>query len=159
MTIREFMVKTGVTKRKYVEKWIEMKLIPGVLKDKNTGEWIFPESARRPYRPRHKTSADAMTIRAGMVNACIKRHHISKEIYGLSEGEFSSYIDELISSDLIRIRKEDGIDYYDSTLKSATYEGKSFNTIKKLVVDCLGEFAGKISYGAVKAICESSSVA
>ena len=66
-----------------------------------------------------------MTIRAGMVNACIKRHHISKEIYGMSEGEFSSYIDELVSANLIKTEKENGIDYYDSTLKSATYERKS----------------------------------
>lgn len=48
MTIREFMVKTGVTKRKYVEKWIEMKLIPGVLKDENTGEWFFQNRHEDP---------------------------------------------------------------------------------------------------------------
>lgn len=155
MDIKEFMERTNVSKMKYVEKWIEMKYIPGVTRDKKTGEWVFPESARRPYKPRHKVTADAMTIRASMVNACIKRCHISKEIFKMSQGEFEAYVKELVVAGLIRIRTENGIIYYDSTIKSNEYKGKSFRFIKKNVINCIGEVVGSISYGAMKALCDN----
>ena len=41
MTIKEYMVKTGVTKKKYVYVWIEKGLIPGVKQDDKTREFIF----------------------------------------------------------------------------------------------------------------------
>ena len=62
MTIKEYMVKTGVTKKKYVYVWIEKGLIPGVKQDDNTGEFIFPQSARRSYRPRLRANAKANII-------------------------------------------------------------------------------------------------
>ena len=52
MTINEYMKKNNVSKKKYVESWLEDDLIPGVTKDKKTGELFFPQSARRTYRPR-----------------------------------------------------------------------------------------------------------
>ena len=46
MTLKNYMKKTGVTKRKYVEEWLDKDLIPGVSKDTQTGEYVFPNSAR-----------------------------------------------------------------------------------------------------------------
>ena len=88
MTIKEFMQKTGVSKKVYVENWIREGLIPGVLKDEKTGELIFPSSARRPYKPRFKSDANASTVRASILNACLKREYISSKIYSMSEVKF-----------------------------------------------------------------------
>lgn len=154
MTINEFMKKVGVSKKKYVEKWIENGLIPGVSKDLKTGEWIFPDSARRPYISRCKPNADASTIRASILNACIKRQYISNKTYYLSEGEFLRYIDELINADLISIRIEDQIIYYDSTLKSDAYKNNSIEELRKFTLECIGIVAEKTSYGITKAVTD-----
>lgn len=159
MTIKEYMKKTGVTKRKYVEKWIKEGLIPGVEKDKNTGELIFPRSARRPYRPRLKANSDASVIRASILNACLKREYISAKIYYMSDGEFLSLINDLLVAELISQRDEDGVTYYDSTIKSDTCRGKSIQTIRRFVIDCLGEVSERVSYGVTKALCEEVKIA
>ena len=77
MTKREFMRKTGITKIKYVDRWLDQQLIPGAYLDKEKGEWYIPPSARRPYIARIKPGAKANTIRASIVKACLKRQHIS----------------------------------------------------------------------------------
>lgn len=64
MTKREFMRKTGITKIKYVDRWLDQQLIPGAYLDKEKGEWYIPPSARRPYIARIKPGAKANTIRA-----------------------------------------------------------------------------------------------
>ncbi len=156
MTINEFMKKAGVSKKKYVESWIECNLIPGISKDDETGEWIFPDSARRPYRPRCSANASASTIRASILKACLKREHISKETYHMSEGEFLRFIEELVNADLISVRIEDGITYYDSTIKSDTYKNKSVKELKKVILQCIGIVVEKTSYGTTKAIMDHS---
>ena len=156
MTVKEYMKRTGVTKRKYVEEWLNKGLIPGVNKDAKTGEYIFPDSARRPYRPRLKPTANATTIRASILNACLKREYISCTIYNMSNGEFQSFINNLLKAELISERVEDGITYYDSTPKSDGYRGKSIKAIRAFVIDCLGIAVEKVAYGATKAFCEKS---
>lgn len=150
MNIKEYMKKVGVSKRKYVEEWVAQGLIPGVKEDEKTGELFFPPSARRPYRPHFKSKENATVIRASILNACLKREYISEKIYKMSRGEFLSFIDDLKRADLIKVRKEDGIDYYDSTVKSDAYRNRSIKEIRKFILDCLES----ASYGATKAICE-----
>ena len=152
MTFKDYMKKTRVTKRKYVDEWLEKDLIPGVSKDSQTGEYIFPNSARRPYRPRLKSNANAPTIRASILNACLKREYIFHGIYNMSHGEFLSFINDLLKAELISERVEDGITYYDSTIKSDIYRGKSIKVIRKFVIDCLGTVIEKTAYGAMKAL-------
>lgn len=159
MTIKEFMQKTGVSKKVYVENWIREGLIPGVLKDEKTGELIFPSSARRPYKPRFKSDANASTVRASILNACLKREYISSKIYSMSEGEFLSFVNDLKVAGLIQERVEDGITYYDSTAKSDIYRKESFNKIKNFVIDCIGVVSEKAVYGATKASLETFIVA
>lgn len=152
MTIKKYMEITGVTKRKYVEKWIQEGLIPGVKHNKNTGEYIFPPSARRPYRSRLKSDSDALAIYTSMLNACLKREHISPATYRsiMNDNQFYTYINELISNELIIQRIEDGIIYYDATLKCAMYKGKNFQEIKKFIIECIKA----ISYGTTTALCD-----
>lgn len=159
MTIKEYMKKTNVSKRKYVELWIEDGLIPGVVKDEKTGELFFPESARRPYRARLKPNAKASVIRASILNACLKQEHISNKTYGLSEGEFSSFINDLLFAGLINERIEDGITYYDSTLKADEYRDKSVKFIEKIVINCLKVVTENAAYGATKAVIENIMIA
>lgn len=159
MTLKKYMEKTGVTKRKYVEEWLDKDLIPGVGKDPQTGEYIFPDSARRPYRPRLKPTANATTIRASILNACLKREYISCHIYNMSQGEFQSFINDLLNAELIRERIEEGVTYYDSTPKSDAYRGKSIKAIREFIIDCLGTVVEKTAYGATKALCEKNPAA
>ena len=141
LTMQEFMKKVGVTKKKYILDWIEKELIPGVQKNDDT--YLFPDSARRPYRSRCKTNCSAKTIRGAIVNACLARQHILPSTFCLSEGEFQSYIDDLIKVGFIVRREEDGICYYDSTLKGEQFSGLGIK-----------EIAGKVH----KHICEIEPV-
>ncbi|WP_337942388.1 DUF1016 N-terminal domain-containing protein [Ruthenibacterium lactatiformans] len=133
MTKREFMRKTGITKIKYVDRWLDQQLIPGAYLDKEKGEWYIPPSARRPYIARIKPGAKANTIRASIVKACLKRQHISAKTYFMSPGEFEAMLDELETLGVIRRRIEDGITYFDDTPKSASWQGNSNRQIEKAI--------------------------
>lgn len=153
MTVAEFMKNTGVSKRKYVEEWIAQDLIPNVTRDETTGALEIPDSARRPYRPRLKPNADANTIRASMLNACIRRQYICPKTYGfIGEDEFYGYINDLIEAELIRERVIDGITYYDALPKSEEYRGRTCRAIRSFVIDCLGKVAERAAYGAIQAL-------
>lgn len=130
---REFMRKTGITKIKYVDRWLDQQLIPGAYLDKEKGEWYIPPSARRPYIARIKPGAKANTIRASIVKACLKRQHISAKTYFMSPGEFEAMLDELETLGVIRRRIEDGITYFDDTPKSASWQGNSNRQIEKAI--------------------------
>ena len=69
-----------------------------------------------------------------------------------SQGEFDGYICDLEQAGLITKRLEVGIMYYDSTLKSDTYTGKSLQVIRQFVCDAI-EAATK---GATSAMLEAS---
>ena len=49
MNMREYMKKVGVTKAKYVERWIEQDLIPGIIKGEPLSDTKFQNSARRLF--------------------------------------------------------------------------------------------------------------
>ena len=153
MSLQEYMRKVGVTKTKYVERWIERNLIPGIEQGESLADTQFPDSARRPYcEGSLKPELSADKIRAHIVKACIQRRHITKDTCYASQGEFDGYICDLERAGLITKRLEDGIVYYDSTLRSDTYAGKSLQVIRQFVCDAI-EAATK---GATSAMLEAS---
>jgi len=99
-----------------------------------------------------KPELSADKIRAHIVKACIQRRHITKDTCYASQGEFDGYICDLERAGLITKRLEDGIVYYDSTLRSDTYTGKSLQVIRQFVCDAI-EAATK---GATSAMLEAS---
>ena len=141
MNMKEYMKKVGVTKAKYVEQWIERDLIPGIIRGESLSDTVFPDSARRPYCEGSLKP-----------ELCIQRRHITKDTCYASQGEFDGYICDLEQAGLITKRLEDGIMYYDSTLKSDTYTGKSLQVIRQFVCDAI-EAATK---GATSAMLEAS---
>lgn len=138
MNYKEYMSRVGVSKRIYIEKWLENDLIPGVTGKENIETAFFPESARRPYADKWLTAnTDANKIRAHVVKAAIQRRHISARQCFMSDMEFSNMIKELVDADLIRIRVEDEIEYYDSTLKSKELEDIHLDVVRKFVLDAI----------------------
>ena len=147
--LKEFMKKVGVTKPRYVQRWIDHDMIPGIIKGDTLDKTLFPDSARRPYCSRAlKTNLSADKIRAHIVKACIERKHITKEICFASSGEFNGFICDLENAGLILRRVEDGITYYDSTSKSDICQKKSLNAIRDFILDAIkasSEGLGKVA--------------
>ena len=153
-----FKEKVGVTKNEYVQEWLDNNLIPGAVKGDKITDAKFLDSSRRPYRSRWlKADTDADKVRAHIVKACINRQHITKETCHASKGEFDGFIAELEKADLLRIRIEDGIEYYDSTLKSSAYANRSLNEIKSFVIEALKAVSEGAAKGATAAILEKVS--
>ena len=153
-----FKEKVGVTKNEYVQEWLDNNLIPGAVKGDKITDAKFLDSSRRPYRSRWlKSDTDADKVRAHIVKACINRQHITKETCHASKGEFDGFIAELEKADLLRIRIEDGIEYYDSTLKSSAYANRSLNEIKSFVIEALKAVSEGAAKGATAAILEKAS--
>lgn len=136
LSMKEYMEKVGVTKEEYVINWINQDLIPGVRKS-TEGSYLFPESARRPYRARCKERTNAKTIRASIVNACLKQQYISPSTFHLSKSEFESYIADLAKRGLIVQREDDGIVYYGSTAESEKLKGIGVKELAKKVHKCI----------------------
>ena len=153
MDIKAYMKKVGVTKVKYVQRWIELDLIPGIINGDDILNAQFPDSARRPYCVGAlKPGISADRIRAHIVAACLARQHISKELCYASTGEFEGFINELETASLIRKRVEDGITYFDSTDKSEAYTGKKLNEIRKFVLDAINACSEGAAKGAISAL-------
>jgi len=117
MDIEAYKAKCGISSSRYVKGWLKEDLIPGVRSGPSLEDFYFPDSARRPYRYRGKIkpATDATSIRAHIVNACIRRDHITKEMCFATQGEFNRMIEDLTTCGLISFRVEDNITYYDST--------------------------------------------
>ena len=153
-----FKEKVGVTKNEYVQEWLDNNLIPGAVKGDKITDAKFLDSSRRPYRSRWlKSDTDADKVRAHIVKACINRQHITKETCHASKGEFDGFIAELEKADLLRIRIEDGIEHYDSTLNSGAYANRSLNEIKSFVIEALKAVSEGAAKGATAAILEKVS--
>ena len=157
MDIEAYKAKCGISSSRYVEGWLKEDLIPGVRSGPSLEDFYFPDSARRPYRYRGKIkpNTDASSIRAHIVNACIRREHITKEMCFATQGEFGGFIEDLVSCGLISVRVEDNITYYDSTSRSDLYEGKKFSAIKKFVLDALEAVTEGITEGSINALNDS----
>lgn len=151
LSLNEFKKRVGITKNKYVQEWLDNNLIPGVITGEKITDAQFPESARRPYRNRWlKAGMDANTIRTHIIKACIKRQLISKEACFASKSEFAGFIADLEAAGLLRIRIDDGIKYYDSTLKSDEYIGRSMKELRVFVLEALKAVAEGTAKGAVE---------
>jgi len=139
LSLKEFKEKVGATKNKYIQEWLDQDLIPGVRKAPALEDTLFPDSARRPYRDRGKISADSGSdkIRAHIVRACCAREHISNKMCHCSPKEFEGYVNDLIKTEIIRIRVEDGITYYDATDKCAEIKKAKLNAVIKFVSDAV----------------------
>jgi len=147
LDLKRFMNKTGVTKKKYVDIWIDNKLIPGAVRDTDNNTYSFPDSALRPYQcSALKAGIGAEKKRVHIVKAALLEQHITAEACYESPGAFKTMINDLVSAGLIQRRTEDGIEYYDSTTKSAAYKNKNIKEIRSFVHECLKA----ISEGAVK---------
>lgn len=155
LDLNQFMKKTNVSKRKYVDEWFQKNLIPGATCVE--GKYSFPDSARRPYRNRHlKAGISADILRAHIVKAALLRQHICVDMCFMSPGEFLGMIKDLERADLITIRTEDDITYYDSTIKSSAYKNKSLKEIGKFVQDCIEAAAKGATKGYLEHVTGSS---
>lgn len=86
--------------------------------------------------------------KAKYVEEWIKRDLIP----GITKGEFESYIRDLEGAGLISVRIEDGIVYYDSTLKSDAYSGWNLGEIMRFVCTAL-ELTSKLVTVAAPFAC------
>lgn len=156
MDIDAFKAKCGISSNRYIEDWLEKGLIPGVRSGPSLEDFCFPNSARRPYRYRGKIKpiTNASSIRVHIVNACIRREHITKEMCFITQNEFNDMIKDLVKCGLITVRKEDNITYYDSTSKSDLYEGKKLSIIRKFVLDALEAMSKGISEGSLNVLSD-----
>ena len=75
----------------------------------------------------------------------------------MSDGEFQAMISDLVEADLVRIRIEDDITYYDSTRKSEEYKNRSLREIGKFVQECMGIIAKNVAEGATKAAINAAT--
>lgn len=159
--LKGYMDFVGVSKKKYVDEWIDLNLIPGAVRDIEKGTYSFFDSSRRPYRSGAlKAGLTADKLRSHIVKAAIKRQHITADACYMSPGEFDAMIDDLAEHDLVQKRIEDGVTYYDSTAKSDEYKNKSLKEIGKFVKDCLAVVAENAAKGAVEgAIAGAATVA
>lgn len=154
MDCKTFMERVGVKRKATVDKWIEKGIVPGVSFNEETKEWEFSESSRRPHTIHLKPDADANKLRASMVYACIKRHHISAKIYQIGDTEFNALTADLQNAGLIQIRQEGLWTYYDSTLKSQEYGRRNYAQIEKFVKECIAIACESTAKGLVKAVIE-----
>jgi hypothetical protein len=158
ISLSEYKKRIGVTKTKYVMDWVNQNLIPGVIKAPDVASTLFPDSARRPYkdRGRIKATSDTSAIRVHLVHAALRREHMTREMCHLEPMEFKGIIDELVAADFIRRRTEDHITYYDSTMRSEAYQGKSFRELRQFVLDALAVMAKGAAEGAMKAYLDKA---
>lgn len=128
MNYKEFMEKTKVTKRKYVEDWLNNDLIPGVKYADDIENAQFPDSSRRPYNP-HTKNLPASKIYCHILKACNKKEHVLPKTFSIDQTEFDSYINNLENEKYIVKRVVDGIEYYDLTMLGSEYTDNKIEEI------------------------------
>ena len=134
MNINEFMNRYEIKTKKSVVRWLNENYIDGAIFNNN--EWVIPNSARLPYtRIKNKSHLNANKLRAYIVKSSISRLHINCHILGISENEFNMMIQDLVNHNLIQIRREDGINYYDSTVKSNEIFTRNFAKFTKIITE------------------------
>lgn len=142
MDLKGYYEQTGVSKKEYVDKWIDKNLIPGANRDADKKNYQFLDSSRRPYQSRWlKPGAKADNLRAHIVKAALMRRYISHTMCYMSKGEFDQMVSEMVEAGLLQLRTEDDIVYIDSTMKSNDYKNKGVREIRKFILECLKVFA------------------
>lgn len=120
MTIDAYMVRYHIKRKETVIKWILNRYIPGA----NLASNYIPDSARVPYTATRARTAQA--IYKSIVKAAEQCKHIVPELYEITKDEFDGYIRRLVQGGYIEIRISDDVEYYDATLKSASFNLKEF---------------------------------
>lgn len=116
MNIEEFANSCN-TSIKTVKKWIDSSYIPSAVKKDN--DYFIPDSARQPYtKARAKTGS---AIIKSILTACDKRYWTGCALYGISEKEFQSYIEQLEKGGYINSLILDDVKYYNITIKGCEY--------------------------------------
>ena len=158
MDLKGYMYKTGVTKKSYVDEWIDLHLIPGAERDEGKTVYQFVDSSLRPYRTNAlKPGLSADKLRAHIVKAAIARHYISAEMCFMSRGEFDAMVSEMVEAGILQLRTEDDIVYIDSTSKSDAYMNKSVKEIRKFILECLEVVTKAATEGTVTAVLKNAS--
>ena len=158
ISLKEYMRNTGVTKVKYVEHWLENDWIPRAIKGKNISDTQFPDSAHRPYRSGGlKPGINAKRLRSHIVKACILRRHISKELCFTSAREFEALVSDLEKAGLISRSVEDGITYFDSTMKANAYNKEPLAKLQEFVLVAIETVSEATAKGAITAVLEHQS--
>lgn len=153
MDLKAYMKKVGVTKKEYVDNWIDLKLIPGATRDEEKQSYSFLDSSLRPYRDaKLKPGIDADRVRAHIVKAAINMQYISAEICYMSRGQFDTMVSEMVDAGILQLRAEDGIVYIDSTMKSVEFKNKGVKEIRKFILEVLSTVTKAFSEGAAKGL-------
>ncbi|MBE5969429.1 MAG: hypothetical protein E7242_04275 [Lachnospiraceae bacterium] len=148
MKMEEFMGTNNLKNKKTVEKWIEDGLIQGMDQDEK-GEWIFSKYAKPPYtEARAKT---AYSIYVSIVKGCNKRKGICSKLYGMSEEEFSVYINNLQKEDLISVIEDRGCKFYFPTTKSKGFINNE-KGLRKYLKEVLGIIIKNLTVGVIEGI-------
>ncbi|MBR6950247.1 MAG: hypothetical protein IKH56_00780 [Oscillospiraceae bacterium] len=145
------MEKVNVSKKKYVDAWIDKGLIPGAERDMETNTYRFPDSARRPYQKGLKGGMNAERLRTHIVKAALERKYISAEICFTSPREYKVMVDALVEAGLIQRRHEDGIEYLDSTMKSEAYINRDVKELHRIVLEAVAALTKATAEGAAAA--------
>lgn len=134
MTISEAAIEFEVTEQT-VKGWCKKKYIRGVSQDPDTGDYIIPASAKKPYTVNGSPKGDG--IYTSIVKAVIDGQDVCAELYKMDPAEFDKYIDQLKEVGVIDtyISADTGIEYYCQTLKSEEFSKFTKNKVRKFLLE------------------------
>lgn len=138
-----------VRQNRTVQGWLRKRLIPGVINAPSLEDVRFPNSARSPYRYRSKIKRDTPSVCAHVVNAAVNNEYIDCRMCHIPEIDFNNAIALLLQSDLINVRIEEGVTYYNSTANSEPLSGKHLKEIRQFVLDLSEAVARGATAGAL----------
>lgn len=130
MNIKEVATKFNTTEYT-VKDWCKKGYIRG-LRTTEDGEYDIPASVRAPYT-KNRSKGDA--IYTSIVKAVLHDCDVCASLYNMDEGEFDTYINQLLEANLIGTftAKDTGITYYCKTLRSSEFSKLPKNKILKFL--------------------------
>lgn len=149
MTISEFAQQNNLN-ASLIQKWVSKGLIPGAIKDPKNGEINIPINARVPYTAARATSEDS--IYTSIATACINKKHVVNQLYNISEDKFEDYINNLVASNIIVIKNENNITYYDATSKTQNAFQNGKKEFREYIVTSIATVLGKIAEGITRGL-------
>ena len=96
MNVKDTAMKFN-TSEYTVKEWCKKGYIRG-LKITETGEYDIPSSVRAPYT-KNRSKGDA--IYTSIVTAVLNNYDVCANLYNMDEGEFETYINQLLEAKLI----------------------------------------------------------
>lgn len=149
VSLEEFVNISNV-KEKTVIKAIKIRRIPGAtFRD---GEYVILEGTRYPYNIRHTKFKNYDDRRYTLLKAISQLRYIDFRMLKIYPRQFKNLLLGLLNANLIeknRMCNEFGANAYDITEKGSKYligkRRERIMFIAKLVSECAGTFAGKVS--------------